>query len=182
MQMFSYRIQVYFLLATITVGIFTLLSISDEPVIVGSVVTKDGIIINQATNKPFTGKVVDTVANQVVTYEVSEGIKNGEFTILTNGKKSVSGHIVNNKNDGKWSYYYSTGELESEGLFKNDLASDRWIWYYPNGEKMEEGIFKDGKRDGLWKLYNDDGSLKSTVFFENGNVVNSFKVDSPIAS
>ena len=107
MQLFSYRIQVFFLLATIAVGIFTLISISKSKNL-GSVITKNGMIINETTNEPFTGKVIDTVANQIVSYEVVEGIKNGEFTIkLIDGTKAVSGKIINNKNEGKWSYYYS---------------------------------------------------------------------------
>ncbi|OGU77847.1 MAG: hypothetical protein A2V93_06830 [Ignavibacteria bacterium RBG_16_34_14] len=183
MQLFSYRIKVSFLLATIAVGIYTLISISNSSEKQISVFTQDGLIVNQATDEPFTGKVVDTIANQIISYDVIDGIKNGEFTIcLLNGNKAVSGNIINNKNEGKWSYYYSTGELESEGFFNNDVVVDKWAWYYQNGNKMEEGVFINGKRDGLWKLYNQDGSLKSSVFFNDGNVVNSFNVKSPVAS
>jgi antitoxin component YwqK of YwqJK toxin-antitoxin module len=183
MQLFSYRVQVFFLLALIAVGTYTLISISYSGNEFGSVVTKDGLIVNQTTSKPFTGRVVDTVANQVVSYEVINGIKNGEFIInYLDGTKAVDGNIINNKNEGKWSYYYLTGELESEGYFKNDIASDEWTWYYPNGNKMEEGLFIKGKRDGKWKLYNENGSLKSTVIFNEGNVVTSFNEKSPMAS
>ncbi|MDO8549591.1 MAG: hypothetical protein Q7S39_05485 [Ignavibacteria bacterium] len=182
-RLFSYRIQVSFLLATIAVGIYTLISISNSSEIPGSVFTRDGVIVNQSTDKPYTGRVVDTVANQIVSYEVVDGIKNGEFVIcLTNGNKAVTGNIINNKNEGKWSYYYSSGQLESEGSFKNDVVVDKWTWYYPNGNKMEEGIFINGKRDGMWKLFNENGSLKSTIFFSEGNVVNPFNVKSPVAS
>jgi len=183
MQLFSYRIQVYFLLATIAVGIFTLISILNSPKNPGSVITKDGLIIDQVTNEPLTGTVIDTIANQILSYDVVNGIKNGEFTIcLLNGNKTVAGNIINNKNDGKWSYYYSSGELESEGYFKDDVISDKWVWFYPNGNKMEEGVFINGKRDGIWNLYKEDGSLKSKIFFNKGNMIDSFTEKPPVGS
>jgi uncharacterized protein len=48
---------------------------------------------------------------------------------------------MNNKNDGKWSYYYASGELESEGYFKDDVVEGKWTWYYPNGKKWNKEYF-----------------------------------------
>jgi antitoxin component YwqK of YwqJK toxin-antitoxin module len=183
LKYFSFRTQVIFLIAVITVGIYTLILIGDSSKKHGPVFTEDGIIINYSDNKPYTGKVTDTVSNQIISYDVIDGIKNGEFTIAhLNGSKIVVGEIINNKNEGKWSYFYPNGKLESEGYFKNDDVVDKWTWFYPNGTKMEEGKYSDGKREGMWKLYNNDGSLKSTVLFQDGKVITSSSVKSPAAS
>ncbi len=179
----SYRIQIFLLIATIGVGLYTLLTIynSDEPII--SIITENGLIINTTDNKPYTGQVIDTVANQVIRFEVKEGIKNGQFNIsFLNGKKAVTGNVVNNKNEGKWSYYYETGELESEGYFSKDVVVGEWVWYFPNGNKMEEGKYLKGKREGLWKLYNEDGTMKSSMYFQDGKVVSSSEKKSLVAS
>lgn len=179
----SYRLQVFILIATIAVGLYTIISFNNNSDPVPETVSSNDLIINEATNSPFTGRVVDTLADKVITYDVVDGIKNGDFIISQlDGKKSVTGTIYKNKNEGKWSYYYSTGELESEGYFKNDLLVDKWIWYHKNGNIMEEGVFVKGKRDGLWKLYREDGSIKKFVFFNNGDIVNSVDVKSHAAS
>lgn len=182
LKLFSFRTKVAFLLIVIAAGIYTLASI-DNHSSSGSVYEKDGLLINYNTNKPHTGTVIDTIYNQIITYEVINGIKNGNFMVtLINGNKLISGKMNNNKNDGKWSYFYSTGQLESEGNFKNDLAVDKWTWFYPNGEKKEEGNFTNGKRNGIWKSYKEDGSLKSTLFFKKGKVINSFDLKDSVAS
>jgi len=179
----TYRLKVIFLIATIAVGIYTIISFTKESVPEEIQISYNDLIINHITNTPFTGRIVDTLADKIITYDVVDGIRNGEFIVTQiDGKKSVSGTIVNNKNEGKWSYYYSTGELESEGYFKNDLLSDKWVWYYKNGNVMEEGVFVKGKRDGLWKLYKEDGSIKKFVFFKNGEIINSVDVTSRAAS
>jgi hypothetical protein len=179
----SYRLQVFILIATIAVGLYTIISFNNNYESVPDTVSGNDLIINQVTSKPFTGRVVDTLADKIITYDVVDGIKNGEFIVSQlDGTKSVSGTIVKNKNEGKWSYYYSTGELESEGNFKNDILVDKWIWYHKNGNVMEEGFFVKGKRDGLWKLYREDGSIKKFVFFKNGDIINSVDVKSHAAS
>jgi antitoxin component YwqK of YwqJK toxin-antitoxin module len=133
-----------------------------------------GLILDETTNKPFTGKVVDTLSSRILEYQVKDGLKNGKFIIsFLNGTTEVSGMIKDNKNEGKWSYYYSDGKIESEGFFKNDLPNDKWTWYFPNGNKKEEGDYSKGKREGLWKIYNEDGTIKEEVLFKNGNQLNS---------
>jgi antitoxin component YwqK of YwqJK toxin-antitoxin module len=171
----SYRAQVFLLLATIAIGIYILISISSSPESFGSATNSDGLIVKQLTNEPFSGIVTDTIANKIITYEVKNGLKHGDLTIsYLNGKKAITGKMLDNKNNGKWYYYYPSGKLESEGFFKNDIVVDNWTWYYQNGNKMEEGCFSNGKRDGIWKLYNEDGDLKKSIIYNNGNVISTF--------
>lgn len=179
----SFHVMFLFLLGLLAVGIYIVILIPDLRAISGPVSHQNGIIFDNATNKPYTGVVVDTLNSRILSYEVKDGVKNGDFIIsLLDGKKSISGKMINNKNEGKWSYYYLDGNLESEGYFKNDVATDKWIWYYPNGNRLEEGNFVNGKREGMWKIYNDDGSLKENIIFKNGDIINSLKVSSSIAS
>jgi antitoxin component YwqK of YwqJK toxin-antitoxin module len=120
----SYRIQVFFLLASIIVCIYTIISISDSSESAGTVFNSDGLIIKEnSDDEPFDGKIIDTLANKIISYDVKNGLKNGEFTIFfLDGKKEISGKIFNNKNEGKWYYYYPSGKLETEGYFKNDIV------------------------------------------------------------
>jgi len=163
--------------------VLVLFSFTDSPQETDSIYEQNGLIFSQSTDEPFTGKVVDTVANRIVKYDVKTGVKNGEFIIcLLDGSKSVIGEIINNKNEGKWSYYYPDGKLESEGYFKADVAVDKWTWYYSNGNKMEEGRFVNGKREGNWLLYNKDGTLKSSLVFKDGNIISTTNLKSLVAT
>jgi hypothetical protein len=38
---------------------------------------KNGSVYNLDTNQPYTGKITDTLSNQIMSYEVVDGIKNG---------------------------------------------------------------------------------------------------------
>ncbi len=136
--------------------------------------SKDGVIYSQATDEPYTGRIIDTTSNRILKYDIKDGLKNGEFLIcFLDGKTAMCGKIKDNKNEGKWSYYYPNGKLESQGRFKNDLVIDKWTWFYSNGQKKEEGNFVKGKREGAWKMYKKDGTLKATIFFREGNAVNT---------
>ena len=40
-----------------------------------------------------------------------------------------------------------------------------WEWYYSNGELQCKGNYKDGKRDGCWEWFNTDGTQEIQVFY-----------------
>lgn len=169
------------LLTAVATGLLIISSCSDSPNST-LVYSKGNMIYNQATDEPYTGKIIDTVVNRIIKYDVKNGLKDGEFIIyFLNGKKAIYGKIKENKNEGKWSYYYPNGKLESQGYFKNDKPISKWIWYYSNGEKKEEGSFINGKREGLWKLYKENGTLKTSVYFKDGNVINTIELKTSVS-
>jgi antitoxin component YwqK of YwqJK toxin-antitoxin module len=164
------------ILPAIITGLFIISSCSNSPKST-HVYLQNNIIYSQATDEPFTGRIIDTVANRIIKYDVKNGLKDGEFIIyFLNGKKAMYGKVKENKNEGKWNYYYPNGKLESQGYFKNDKPTGKWTWYYLNGEKKEEGNFIDGKREGIWKMYKEDGTLKSYVYFKEGEVINTHEL------
>lgn len=135
---------------------------------------KNGLIFLQGSNTPFTGTVHDTVNKKVVSYEVVEGIKNGEFKISSlNGKIEMSGKMVNGKNEGKWQYFYPGGELESEGYFMNDSANGKWTWFYEDSVKKEEGFLINGKKDGRWVQYDEKGNIVLETFFKDDQEIDN---------
>ena len=120
----------------------------------------DSLIYKYESNELFNGVVVDTVNNQIVTYQVKDGKKNGYFKILSlTGKQIMAGNIVDNKNEGEWTYYYDDGSLESIGFFKNDKPDSLWYWYYPDSTLKEKGYFLQGKRVGDWYSYDKNGKI-----------------------
>ena len=148
----------------------------------GKIYQENGTIYSQATNEPFTGRIIDTLGNRILEYDIVEGLKNGEFIIyFLNHQPEIYGKIKNNKNEGKWSYYYQNGKLESQGNFKNDLPTEKWVWYYPDGTVKEEGYYLNGKKEGIWTLYDEKGDLKATFIFRDNEIVNQVEKKKSLA-
>ena len=132
---------------------------------------KDNIVYRNDSNKPFTGLVKSKAEGKNFEYYVKDGLKNGEFKItFENGNLIMKGNIVNDKNEGKWVYYYPSGELESEGNFKYNKPDSIWAWYFPSGKVKEKGIFVNGLRDGNWKMYDEFGNVSMQNDYRAGVV------------
>ncbi len=68
----------------------------------------------------------------------------------------------------EWKYFYNTGELKSEGKYKNNKKLGKWLFYFKNGNNEQMGKYKKGKTNGLWKWYYKSGSLLREENFYNG--------------
>jgi antitoxin component YwqK of YwqJK toxin-antitoxin module len=136
---------------------------------------KKGLIFQVGVDEPYTGRLIDTLNQKLVEYDVIKGIKNGEFIVhFPNRNVELYGKIKNNKNEGLWKYYYPDGSIECEGFFTNDKVEGEWTWYYPNGNIKETGKFgNQGKRQGIWKFFKSSGELLRELTFINDEVVNT---------
>jgi len=122
--------------------------------------TKGNLIYDAGSNKPYTGGIKIKTEGKLFEYSVKDGLKNGEFKItFDKGHVIMKGNIVADKNEGKWVYFYPSGELESEGYFKNNIPDSLWTWYFPDGRVKEQGLFVDGSRRGDWKMYDEAGKV-----------------------
>lgn len=137
------------------------------------IVETDGIIYRCGETNPYTGKVLDTLSNNMILeFDVINGLKNGVFLISTlNGVLTTKGFIENNRNVGTWQYFYENGELESVGEFYNDKPNGKWIWYYKNGIKKSEGIYVSGKQEGKWLHFDKSGKLIKVSYYLSGEEI-----------
>jgi antitoxin component YwqK of YwqJK toxin-antitoxin module len=157
-------------------GIGKLRKSSQEPV--SGIFVQNDLIYKNGTNKPFTGVIMDTVANNIMEYEVVNGKKFGRYELYTDGDHlSIRGELENNKNNGVWTYFYPSGKIESKGLFKDDTLIGKWTWYYEDGTIKEEGYYKNGEREGKWMAYNEYGIIQSQTTFEKGKVTSEIKTE-----
>lgn len=74
----------------------------------------------------------------------------------------------NGDKTGEWTFYYSSGKKESEGMFTNGLKSGTWKFYYPDETLKETGNFRNGKFDGDWRFYSEIGDLQKEEEYYNG--------------
>lgn len=141
-------------------------------------IKEDGLIYKVGQDNPYTGRIIDTLNNNVLEYDVVNGMKNGEFRLSSiEGLVSVYGMIENNLNIGEWKYYYPNGQLESIGNFKNDSPNGKWNWYYPNGNIRETGTFFNRKKQGKWYEYSQDGLLMSIILYDEDVKINEVKLN-----
>ena len=176
----SIYITIVLILIIISIGILfginRLIKPRSEPE--SGVFAKNGLLYKDGSDKPFTGTVKDTVANNIMVYDVVNGIKFGRFQLYTNGDHiTISGELDNNKNTGEWTYYYPSGKIESRGGFKDDMLIGKWVWYYKDGTIKEEGFYIKGERDGKWVTYNENGIIQSQVTFEKGKAICEIKTE-----
>jgi antitoxin component YwqK of YwqJK toxin-antitoxin module len=139
-------------------------------------IKEDGLIYKVGRDDPFTGRIIDTLQNKIVEYDVVNGMKNGEFRLSSyEGILSVYGSIEDNRNIGEWKYFYPNGQLESIGNFTFDNPHGKWVWYYYNGNIKETGTFLNGKKTGTWYIYSWEGTLLSIAMYDNGDKINEIK-------
>jgi antitoxin component YwqK of YwqJK toxin-antitoxin module len=140
------------------------------------VIREDGLIYKIGRDNPFTGRIIDTLQNKVVEYDVVNGMKNGEFRLSSyEGIPSIYGSIKDNRNIGEWKYYYPNGQLESIGNFNYDNPHGKWLWYYYNGSIKQIGTFLNAKKAGTWYTYSWEGTLLSITMYDEGEIINEDK-------
>lgn len=136
------------------------LSCNKEEIPKSSLIIKNNLLYKIGSDIPFTGRERALVDNEIVEYDVKDGLKHGQFRILSeDGIIQMEGQIDSNRNIGKWKYYFPDGQLESEGFFAGDMPEGKWVWYYPGGKIREEGNYQKGLRVGAWFQYSINGSI-----------------------
>ena len=101
------------------------------------------------------------------TYQFANGFHdNGMVKEIKYHKKTRDGiELV------KGETYYSSGQKESEGTYKDGKRVGKWTWWYENGQKEEEGTFKDGEQDGKWTHWWENGQRMSENTYKNGELI-----------
>ena len=159
------------------VGVFLLITACSQYYSDQNIEIKDdGLIYKVGQSAPFTGRVIDTLNNKVLEYDVLNGLKNGEFRVSSiEGITSVYGYVTDNLNNGEWKYFYPNGQIESSGSFKHDSPHGKWTWYFIDGKVKESGTFFEGKKVGRWLSYDENGTLKTMSYFIDGELMNEVK-------
>tara|TARA_Y100001954_G_scaffold79714_2_gene87675 strand:- start:3365 stop:3850 length:486 start_codon:yes stop_codon:yes gene_type:complete len=87
----------------------------------------------------------------------------------SNGNLWYEGNLIDGKEDGVWTYYYQSGQVEQVINYKDGEPLSLKT-YCEDGQLLEEGQFNEvtGKRDGRWTHYYDCGLLKMEENFNDG--------------
>ena len=78
----------------------------------------------------------------------------------------VHAQIETNEN-GYNKFFYDTGELASEGNFKNGKPDGYWKNYYKSEGLKSDGFRKNNLLDSTWNFYNSQGVLLKQITYKN---------------
>ncbi len=89
--------------------------------------------------------------------------------VYLDGKRTAIGMLDSiGRRQGLWKEFYLSGELKSEGVYKDDFRSGKWMYYYLSGAAEQEGSFINGKPTGVWKWYYESRVLLREEQYRNG--------------
>ena len=76
-------------------------------------------------------------------------------------KDGISYSILSNEPyDGSVINFFSNGQLDYKGSFKNGRKEGIWVGYYLDGQLRFKGRYKNGKRHGRWETKTKYGQKK----------------------
>ncbi len=102
-------------------------------------------------------------------WEVMDYYKNGQLQMR--GKAIIPYPLVRN---GKFSYFYQNGKLQSESFYTNDKLNGKSAGWYQNGTLQYEYNYINGFYDGKWIVYHDNGKTFNTGMYVNGKATGTW--------
>ncbi len=83
------------------------------------------------------------------------------------GAPKRTGTLVEEKQEGDWTYWYANGQKQAAGAWVHDLQSGAWSWWYDNGKPKQSGqydpsialakSYSAAHRTGHWQHWYDNG-------------------------
>ncbi len=64
--------------------------------------------------------------------------------------------------------YHDNGKVHYKGKWKNEKQAGRWNYWFKSGKKKEQRHFKNGVAHGTWTTWDANGRVASRVQYENG--------------
>jgi antitoxin component YwqK of YwqJK toxin-antitoxin module len=104
----------------------------------------------------------------ILWYFVSSQSSGPRTYYYESGEKMSEGELVNNKEEGLWSYWHLSGPLQASGNYKDGIQTGEWQWYNEEGNVVKKGSYKNGMEEGLWLVYHPTGIVSDSGSFSQG--------------
>ena len=111
---------------------------------------------------------LDTLGNIIDQY----GEYHGEVKLhdATNKYIRYDAFCKNGSNDGLCTWFGPTNNIETKGNFVNDKREGKWSYYYDNGKIQKELNYINGLIEGTVKAYSQDGILIGLTNYVNDDI------------
>lgn len=105
-----------------------------------------------------------------------DGLKNGQYRLMSNGKLIENGNYLNDKKDGLWIVNNTNAVLISEINYSKGELNGDFKQYYYQGQPKINAKFENNKPIGHWKYYSKKGKVIKSGKYENGKATGNWKV------
>ncbi len=102
--------------------------------------------------------------------DLKKGVIDGKYSeYYTNGQIFLMGKYTNGEREGEWRTYLENGKLWKIHTYKNDKLNGKYINYYTRtGIEETIGNYRNGEKDGLWESYYETGKKRLSERYSNG--------------
>ena len=83
----------------------------------------------------------------------------------------INQYNIDGRKQGYWEEYYSDGNIEYKGNYKNGKEDGYWEYYWENGKIYSKGSYIDGSMNGIWIDYHWNGNLDCKDVYKDGFIV-----------
>ncbi len=93
--------------------------------------------------------------------------KSTKETQIEVDESKTTGELVNKQKQGKWTTFYTNGQVQSISFWKDNKPNGMATRFWPNGKPMQELYFVNGIQDSLMKSWYTNGNLEEESFWKN---------------
>lgn len=86
---------------------------------------------------------------------------------------------VKTKKDGKFTDYYSNGNMKTKGAYKDGMKHGRWRKWDSEGNLIYDGSFKYGEKEGFWREI--ENGVESKGKYKGGKRFGPWEETSPLS-
>lgn len=114
------------------------------------------------------------VKDSIEYYRIATKVKN-EFQVndyYINNQLQMSGtfsSLDNENRNGHFKFYAKSGELSSEGIYRNNLKQGIWK-DYKNGQIWVSSIYEDDSLNGEFLVFHPNGKIKRNDIYRKGEL------------
>lgn len=91
------------------------------------------------------------------------------------GKQSSTGYIEKGKPIGKWTNFYESGQIKSEGNWKSNGLDSIWLFYSIEGKISRSISFAYNLKNGRYLVYDSVEMIQFDGFYVNDTLQGLFK-------
>ena len=78
------------------------------------------------------------------------------------------GKISKGKREGKWVFYFESGQLKKKGNYKDGKLDGEWLEYGNSGRLETKQNYKEGKEEGEQLYYKRNGQVANSEIYIEG--------------
>ena len=95
-----------------------------------------------------------------------------EPTVVTetypNGQKKEVGGILNDRKEGKWGWWYASGQKRGEAIYSNGKKNGPAAYWFENGNLDRKGEFRKDRLHHEWTFWYPSSEKRSIATYLRG--------------